>query len=338
MFNLKNSIEKLMAKQNLDHHTCQNIMGEILAGKLNSAQTAAFLVLLRSKTETPEELSGIISALQQKMVPVITHHNVLDIVGTGGDGANTVNISTGSAILAASCGIKIAKHGNRAVSSLAGSADVLEALGININQSPTQISQCIDQINIGFCFAPNFHPALYELKLLRKQLNVPTTFNIIGPLSNPANPDHYLLGVYDQALLYPIAHALQNLKTKKSFVVHGSGLDELSCIGPAKIIEVTENDIKEQILDPTLYNLEPCQRSDLQGGDANTNAQLLLSAFSNKNKAIGNTLILNAGVALYLYGLHSTLSECIAHAKQNLLDNKANLLLNLWKEFSHDTR
>ena len=333
--NLRTSIEKLMLRQNLDSLTCQNIMSDITQPNLNQLQLSAFFALLRSKTETPEELAGILAGLKKNMIPVITPHKVLDIVGTGGDGANTVNISTGSAILAASCGIKIAKHGGRAVSSLAGSADVLEVLGININQTPQKISESIDKINIAFCFAPNFHPALKELRLLRKQLNIPTTINIIAPLLNPASPEHFLFGVYDKDLLLPIA---KSLNTEKSFIVHGSGLDEISCVGSATIIEISNNIINQFILDPKDYGFSYCHLSDLQGGDAHTNSQLLLSAFSYKHKAIAETLILNAGVALYIYGLHKTISDGIAHAKENLLNNSALKLLNNFREFSHDCK
>ncbi|HEV2614638.1 MAG TPA: anthranilate phosphoribosyltransferase [Gammaproteobacteria bacterium] len=331
--NLRTSIEKLMLRQNLDSLTCQEIMSSISEPDSNQLQLSAFLALLRSKTETPEELAGMMAGLKQNMLPVITPHKVLDIVGTGGDGANTVNISTGSAILAASCGIKIAKHGNRSVSSLCGSADALEALGININLSPEKISESIDKINIAFCFAPNFHPALKELRALRKQLNIPTTLNIIAPLLNPANPEYFLFGVYDKNLLLPIA---KSLSTTKSFVVHGSGLDEISCIGPTTIVETSNNTITQFILDPKDYGFEYCSLSDLRGGNAETNNKLLLAAFSNKHKAIADTLILNAGVALYIYGLHHSIAEGIAHAKENLQNGSAITLLNNFREFSHD--
>lgn len=333
--NLRTSLEKLMRRENLDSQTCQEIMSHISEPDSNQLQIAAFLALLRSKTETPEELSGILAGLKKNMLPVVTPHKVLDIVGTGGDGVNTVNISTGSAILAASCGIKIAKHGNRSVSSLCGSADVLEALGININLSPEHISKSIDQVNIGFCFAPHFHPGLKSLRALRKQLNIPTTINIIAPLLNPASPENYLFGVYDKNLLLPIA---QSLSTTKSFVVHGSGLDEISCIGPTIIVEKSNSDITEFVLDPKDYGFDYCSLSDLRGGDADMNSQLLLAAFSNKHIPIADTLILNAGVALYIYGLHNSITDGIAHAKENLQNGSAMRLLNTFREFSNDNK
>lgn len=336
---LKNSIEKLIRRENLDNIACQNVLDEILTANANPLQTAAFLVLLRSKSETAEELAGMVAALKQKMIAVPTTHKVLDIVGTGGDGANTINISTGSSILAASCGIKIAKHGNRAVSSLAGSADVLEALGVAIELTPEKISASIDEIGIGFCFSPNFHPAMREIRALRKELNVPTTFNLLGPLLNPANPSHLLLGVLNESLLPLMAETLKQMSTARSIVVHGCGLDEISCAGTARVVEITNTDLKASMIDPTDLGFTPCSVLDLKGGDAYTNSQILVEVFSGKSKkyrAIADTLILNAAVALYLYGRYPSIAEAIPHAKQNLLDGSAMTLLNNWIEFSHD--
>ena len=202
----------------------------------------ALLVLLSSKPETTEELKGMLLALQHKMKPVQTSHRVLDIVGTGGDGVGTVNISTGSAILAASCGVKIAKHGNRAVSSQSGSADVLEALGVNIQLSPESVSACIDKLGIGFCFAPNFHPAMAKFRSIRQKLGVPSTFNLMGPLLNPARASHFLLGVSSERLLPLMADLLAQLGVGKSMVVYGNGLDEMSSLGKANLIEVLQKD------------------------------------------------------------------------------------------------
>ncbi len=337
---LKNSLEKLMKKQSLDALSCAKALRDILTKKADPLQAAAFLVLLRAKTETAEELSSMISVLHEQMISLSTGHTLLDIVGTGGDEARTINISTGSAILAASCGVKIAKHGNRAVSSLSGSADVLEALGINIHASPEKISAGIDAIGIGFCFFPHFHPAMLSLRDLRKQLGVPTTFNLLGPLLNPAHPKHILLGVLHESLLPLMASTLQKMGTKKSMVVHGCGLDEISCIGPSKIMEITQNGITEFTLEPKKLGFSLCTLEDLQGGDADTNAKLLLGAFSlensKKSKAIRDTLILNAAVALYLYGLSPSIFEAINHATEKLQSGSAMLLLEKWRKFSHE--
>lgn len=337
---LKNCIEKLMRQQNLEADLCQSAVHEILKEDANLPQVVAFLVALRSKTETAAELAGMLSVFKQKMIPVQTHHRVLDIVGTGGDGANTINISTGSAILAASCGIKIAKHGNRAVSSATGSADVLEALGIAIDLSPEKISASIDEIGIGFCFAPNFHPALRNLRSLRKQLNIPTTLNLLGPLLNPTSPAHVLLGVFDESLSPIIAEALKSNNSEKSMVVHGCGLDEISCVGPAKIFEISKSGVTESIIDPGKLGLAYCKIVDLQGGNATENAQLLFQTFSTKfpkkNQAIAETLILNAAVALYLYGLYPSIPAALSHSRENLYNGSAETLLKNWIEFTHD--
>lgn len=332
---LKCSIEKLMRKENLASDLCRQALEEMLSAE-NPMQTAAFLVLLRAKPETTEELAAIVNTLRDKMLVVPTKHMVLDIVGTGGDGLNTVNISTGSAILAASCGVKIAKHGNRAASSLAGSADVLEALGVGTNLSPEKISMSIDQIGIGFCYSPNFHPVTCKLRELRKQLNVPTSFNLLGPLLNPANAMHLVLGVLDDALLIKMADLVKRTGNGRSVVVHGCGLDEISCVGPSKIIEITPKENIESVIDPVEFGLSYCRISDLQGGEAVTNAQLLLDAFRGKRKEIGETLILNAAVALYIYGIFSSIKEAIPFASEKLYGGAALTLLKNWVEFCHD--
>ncbi|OAI48248.1 hypothetical protein AYO45_05240 [Gammaproteobacteria bacterium SCGC AG-212-F23] len=333
---LRQSIDKLMQQENLNADLCQQAMADILDDQCNNLQAAAFLTLLRSKKETAEEFTALLHYFKQQMLPIATSHKTLDIVGTGGDCKNTVNISTGSAILAASCGIKIAKHGGRAVSSAAGSADVLEALGININLTPEKISQCIDEVGIGFCYAPLHHPALLKLKTLRKQLNIPTILNLIAPLINPAQPDHIILGVYDTKIIDLIAKTLQLSGTTRSIIAHAHGIDEISCIGPATLLEVTKTAINKIIIDPKQFGLPYCSIEDLQGGSARENAQLLLAAFSGKNQAIANTCILNAALALYLYGKYNTIEEGIKHAKENINDGSAFTLINRLKELSHD--
>ena len=333
---LKSSIEKLMRGEDLQSHVCQQVVDEILCSTINPLQIAAFLVLLRAKNETADELSAIVKVLRNKMVVVPTEHTVLDIVGTGGDASNTINISTGSAILAASCGIKVAKHGNRSISSLTGSADVLEALGVNIQLTPDQVSKSIAQIGIGYCYSPNFHPMTQALRLFRKTLNVPTTFNILGPLLNPANAAHIVLGVLDEALLPIMADVLLQTGSDRSAVVHSMGLDEISCVGPTKIIELKQQKKFEYRINPLQFGLQRCTIADLRGGDAEINASLLLDTFNGKRGAIANTLILNTAVALYIYGLYPSISEALLHASDNLYSGKALRLLNDWIAFSHD--
>ncbi len=337
---LRNCIEQLIQQKNLSAELCQQAVSAMLQEEANTPQIVAFLIALRCKSATADELAGMITAFRQKMTPVYTGHKVLDIVGTGGDGANTVNISTGSAILAASCGVKIAKHGNRAVSSLSGSADVLEALGVVIELPPEKIAASIDEIGIGFCFAPNFHPAMQKLRSLRQQLNIPTIVNILGPLLNPTIPAHLLLGVFDETLLNLVAGSLLKTQTGRSMVVHGQKLDEISCLGPAKILEITSAGISQHSLDPAAFQLPYCRLDDLKGGNAQHNAQLILQAlnpeFYLKQLAIANTFILNSAVALYLYGKSDSIAEGVAVSREHLLNGSALRLLKKWVEFSHE--
>ncbi len=333
---LKISIEKLMRGENLKDILCQQTLDEILDPSVNPLQIAAFLVLLRKKEETADELSAIVTALRDKMIVVPTDHTVLDIVGTGGDGMNSVNISTGSALLAASCGIKVAKHGNRSVSSQTGSADVLEALGVNIHLSPDKIGQSIDQIGIGFCYSPYFHPMTAALRSLRKELNIPTTFNLIGPLLNPAKAKHIILGVLNERLLPIMADVLNQTNHGRSVVTHSMGLDEISCVGPTKILEINGKEKREYVITPSDFDLLYCSLSDLQGGDAKMNAKILLETFKGKRGPVADTLILNAAVALYIYGLHSSIDEAVINASEHLYNGSVLTLLNKWIEFSYE--
>jgi anthranilate phosphoribosyltransferase len=323
-------LAKLLLRENLSTQECKAAADAMLTGH-NPYQTAAFLMLMRSKGETVDELLGFIEAMREKMVRVPVRSPVLDIVGTGGDGAHTLNISTASAILAASCGVKIAKHGNRSVSSLCGSADVLEALGIPFDIPPEQIARCIEEIGIGFCFAPQFHPALQQLKEVRKALSSRTLFNIIAPLLNPAHAQHFILGVFDEALLEIVATLLHRLNVKRSMVFHGCGLDELSCIGPAHVLEVSDQGIHRTILDPQEFGLKPCTLSDLQGKDARYNADKILEALRGKKSPFADTIALNAGVAIYLYAKAKTIQDGIEIAKMHLQMKKGEELLNSWR-------
>ncbi len=327
---LKQALDKLLAKQNLSSEECKRAGLEILSGA-NAYKCAAFLMLMRAKGETAEELLGIIEAMHSCMVRVHAKTPVLDIVGTGGDGAHTLNISTASAILAASCGVKVAKHGNRSVSSRCGSADVLEILGVNIDAAPKQVEEAIEKIGIGFMFAPKFHPALLHLKEVRKGLGTRTLFNIIAPLLNPAQAEHFMLGVFDENLLEIVASLLVRLKVRKSFVFHGCGLDELSSAGPAKVLEVSESGIKRFVLKPEDFGLKRCSIEDLKGKDARYNADKILEALDGKESPFAETIALNAGAAIYLYGKTDSIGEGINLAKTHLKEKKAKALLTAWR-------
>ncbi len=329
---LKQAIEKLLRREDLSQDECHLAIQNMLNGA-DPHQISAFLVLLRAKGETLEELQGAVEALLTARIPVSLPYPVLDIVGTGGDGQHTLNISTASAILAASCGVKIAKHGNRSVSSRAGSADVLEALGIAIECTPKQVERSIDELGIGFMFAPAFHPGLKQIKAVRHSLNVRTLFNIIAPLLNPAGAQHVMLGVFSEELLETVAKVLMRLKTRRSWVFHGTGLDELSCMGPAKVLEVTAEGIRPFTFDPSSYGLKCCSIEDLRGQDAAYNAQVILRTLAGEDSPFADTLALNAAVALYLYGIVDSIPQGLERAFSHLREKKALELLQKWRGY-----
>lgn len=311
---LKEYIQKLFCKENLSVANIESSLKEILTGN-NEAQIAAFLTLFRAKGETAEEIYGFVKTMQSMMVVSDTPYQVLDIVGTGGDGFNTVNISTGSALLAASCGVRIAKHGSRSASSMSGSADVLERLGMNIDISPSEVSECIESTNFGFLYAPNFHPALSQLKLIRKRLGLPTVFNLIGPLINPAQAQFLMIGVADLSYLNIISDVLLKLGVERALVFNCSGLDEICCVGPIEMIEINQSNSYRYVFDPADYGFKRCTVENLQGGSAEKNAGIIKSSLRGNLGAVSDTLVLNAGLANYMYGLCATREEGIALAR-----------------------
>ena len=331
---LKTYIEKLLRRENLTAQEAGDAIKIILNGA-DKSQIAAFLMLLRAKQETADEILGILQTMRERMLPVAVNRPVLDIVGTGGDGANTINISTGAAILVASCGVTVAKHGNRAVSSICGSADVLEALGVNINMKPAKVEECIEKLGIGFCFAPNFHPAMMALKEIRHSLGIPTSFNILGPLLNPA-AEYLLVGVFKEELVTVIADVVAKLNLKKSLIFHGNGLDELSCVGSVRAIEITKGEQKSYVLDPAEYGFSRCLVSDLRGGSPEENAEILLEIFKGKKGAIADTLIFNAAVALYVYKKTESINHAVKIVTKSIEAGKALKLLEDFVNFSHN--
>ncbi len=269
-------------------------------------------------------LLHLVKKMRGKMKPLNLDTPILDIVGTGGDMAGTINISTGSALLAARCGAKVLKHGNRAITSKCGSADVLEALGYDIHQDPVQ---ALLKNHFGFCFAPDYHPDIKRAKEKRIARKKPTLFNLVGPLLNPAGTDHLQIGVYKPEYVPMIAEALFKLGTKRSLVYSGHGIDELSCIGKTEAILVTDKGCEKITIDPAQLGLDSCNAKDLLGGNAELNAELL----KNPTKAIRDTLILNAGVGLFLYGIASTILEGVQIAKRKALFPKGSIIAEVKK-------
>ena len=280
-------------------------------------QTAAFLVLLSSKGETPNEFAGLIKSVKEHATTIKLDYPVVDIVGTGGDNSGSVNISTAAALLTAACLVPVVKHGNRAQSSICGSADVLEQLGYKLNQSSDDIVESVKETNFGFCFAPNFHPVLAMVRDIRKSLGVPTIFNLLGPMCNPANAEHIVLGVYDPKRVDLIANTLLKIGTKRSIVFSANGMDELSCIGPIEALVVSDK-IEKIMIAPEELGLRKCSLADLAGGDALYNSGLISKAFSGVDTSITDTLILNAAVALYIYGTNASLKECVNIVKERI--------------------
>jgi anthranilate phosphoribosyltransferase len=326
---LRNHLEKLLARQNLTEHEIETAVEAMISGQ-DPHQVAALLVLMRSKGETPYEISALVRAMRKYAIPVTLDRPVLDIVGTGGDGANTVNISTGAAIVAAACGASVAKHGNRAVSSRCGSADVLEALGVDTEATADGVAQSIKTHGIAFMLAPLFNPALKQISGVRRALKVPTIFNLIGPLMNPARAEYMVFGVFRKDLVEVMAQTLQKLGIVRALVFYGNGTDELTPTGPVEAIEVTQDALKYLTIEPEKYGLLRCHLVDLKGGQARENAQLLRETFQGKPGPISDTLALNAGVGLWILGLVKNITDGVVYSKETLNNGSADRLLQKW--------
>lgn len=315
---IREAIGKVVAQENLTEREMMAVMDEVMEGKATDAQIASFMTALRLKGETVEEVTGAARVMRQKATRVDARSSVIvDTCGTGGDGMNTFNISTTAAFVVAAAGITVAKHGNRAVSSGCGSADVLEALGVNIGVGPEIVEECVQQIGIGFLFAPRLHGAMKYAIGPRREIGIRTIFNMLGPLTNPAGATAQLIGVYDPALTEMVAGVLKNLGTKRAFVVHGSdGLDEATVTGETRVSELKDGLI-------TTYNINPVDSlgnvytvEDLRGGDASVNAQITKDILSGKNGARRKIIVLNAALAIVAGEKAETVQEGIKVAEE----------------------
>uniref|UniRef100_A0A7S1WZY8 anthranilate phosphoribosyltransferase n=1 Tax=Tetraselmis chuii TaxID=63592 RepID=A0A7S1WZY8_9CHLO len=327
--NIRMVLEMLMDKEDLSEGLAQGAL-QVLLENGEQPQMAAFLTLLRAKGETASEIAGLARAMRAAAIPVHTPYDVVDIVGTGGDDIGSVNISTGSSVIAAAAGAKVAKHGNRSVSSLCGSADVLEALGVVVDLGPEEIAECLEETGIAFMFAPRFHPAMKAVVPVRKSLKVRTAFNFLGPMLNPADAKYALVGVYDTSVSRKMAEALMRLDMKKALVVHSHGLDELTPMGDADVVEVTPEGVKHYILNPRDLGIPACTVEDLKGGDAQFNAQVLRDVFAGQRGAVADALCLNAGVALAAAQVASSPEEGVAMAQEVQRSGKALQVLETW--------
>lgn len=291
----------------------------MMSGEATPSQMGGLLMALRVRGETVDEITGAVSAMRGKMLKVTAPANAIDVVGTGGDASGSYNISTCAAFIVAGAGIPVAKHGNRALSSKSGAADVLMSLGVKIDLTPDDVGRCIRDAGIGFMFAPTHHPAMKNVGPTRVELGTRTIFNLLGPLSNPANVNRQLVGVFSRQWIEPLAHVLKNLGSDSVWVVHGSdGLDEITTSGPTYVAELAGGKVRTFEITPEDAGLKPVKAEALRGGDADTNAAALKSVLDNKDSAYRDVACMNAGAALVVAGAAKAIGEGVALARKSL--------------------
>jgi anthranilate phosphoribosyltransferase len=316
---IRDVLESLLAGNDLDGETTEECFTALMAGEWSEPEQAAFLVALRAKGETAGEVAAAARVLRSFAVPVATTRTpLIDTCGTGGDGAHTLNISTGAALVAAACGVAVAKHGNRSVSSRCGSADVLEALGVPLELEPEALGTLLEAEGFAFLFAPRLHPAMRAVMPVRRVLGVRTVFNLLGPLANPAGVRRQVVGVYNAAVMSLVAGALAELGAEHAWVVHGEdGLDELSVCAPTRVIEVRQGRVAgEQIVDPAKLGIPPARGTDLAGGDAAENAARLRGILAGEERSpAAEAVALNAAAALVVAGVSKGLASGLERAR-----------------------
>ena len=328
---IREAIVKIVNKQDLSFDEAYTVMNEIMSGATTSTQNAAFLAALSAKSaraETTDEIAGCAAAMRAHATKVETDFDLFEIVGTGGDNAHSFNISTTAALVAAAGGMKVAKHGNRAASSQCGTADCLEALGVNIRQSPAQCAKLLQEVGICFFFAQEYHTSMKYVGAIRKELGFRTVFNILGPLTNPGSPQMQLLGVYDEYLVEPLAQVLIRQGVKRGMVVYGQDkLDEISLSAPTTVCEFRDQWFKTYTLLPEDLGFARCTKADLVGGTPKENAEITLDILRGAQSHKRNAVLMNAGAALYIGGKAQTVKEGIAHAAELIDSGKALLTL-----------
>ena len=324
---IKEAIVKIVNKGDLTYDEAYQVMSEIMGGETSPTQNAAFLAALSTKSakaETTDEIAGCAAAMRDKAIKVDTGMDIFEIVGTGGDNAHSFNISTTSALVAAAGGMKVAKHGNRAASSLCGTADCLEALGVNIQQEPEKCIELLKEVGMCFFFAQKYHTSMKYVGPIRKELGFRTVFNILGPLTNPGSPKMQLLGVYDEYLVEPLAQVLINLGVERGMVVYGMDkLDEISMSAPTRICEFKDGWYKTYTIKPEDFGFERCTKDDLKGGTPAENAEITKAILKGEKGYKRNAVLLNAGASLYIGGRADSFKEGVKLAADIIDSGKA---------------
>lgn len=333
---IKEAILSLSKKQDLTSEVMEQVMDEIMNNEANDAQKASFLTALAMKGETIDEITAAAKVMRKHCEKFLNDQDVLEIVGTGGDGSNTFNISTAASIVTSAAGVPVAKHGNRAASSKCGTADCLEALGVKIDISPEKSQKLLNDINICFLFAQKYHTAMRFVGGVRREMGIRTLFNILGPLANPAGASMQLLGVYSADLVEPLARVLSNLGVKSAMVVYGEdSIDEISMSAPTKVCEFKDGNFKTYEITPKQFGFERCQKSELVGGTPQENAQILRDILDGKDGAKRNAVLLNAGAAIYVAGKADSIDSGIKIAKDMIDSGKAKAQLERFIEQSN---
>lgn len=333
---IQETIKETIEQRDLAQQDAYEVAIEIMSGDTTDAQIAALLTALRMKGETADEITGFVQAMREKVTQVrCSSESIVDTCGTGGDGTGTFNISTISAFVAAGAGCKVAKHGNRSVSSKCGSADLLKALDINIEISPEQIAKCIDQIGFGFLFAPILHKAMKHAIGPRREMGIRTIFNILGPLTNPAGAKRQLLGVFNKELITPLTKVLQNLGSEHCMIVHSEdGLDEITTTGNTFVSELRNGSIKEYVIEPNEFNIQTTKIDDIKGGSIEDNVRIAIDVLNGEKGPKRDVVILNAGAAIYVGKRAKSLADGIECAKDSIDSGKALEKLNLLQEMT----
>ena len=329
MADFKSLIAKVADGKALDAAEATDAFEVIMSGDATPSQIGGFLMALRVRGETVDEITGAASTMRAKMVPVAAPENAIDIVGTGGDASGSYNVSTCAAFVTAAAGVPVAKHGNRALSSKSGAADVLMALGVNIELEPEAISRCIAEAGLGFMFAPSHHQAMRHVGPTRVELGTRTIFNLLGPLSNPAGVKRQMTGVFSEAWVEPLAHVLANLGSERAWIVHGSdGLDEITTTGPTSVAELKDGKVTTFTITPGDVGLSTAKPEELKGGDAATNAEALTAVLSGAPGAYRDIVLMNAGASLVVAGVADDLVTGIETAAAAIDSGKAKATLD----------